>query len=301
MRGRGIILLSRECVSRRWGILFCMEMQKSFIVLGAQDNEMRTIERLLEAARDVECYPPSSPVVVVGEPLFAGDVHQALGPDGNPVSPRDAASGNWTVDTVPAPGQVVILCELAENDMTCFWREEQGCRIIRLDHHGPGDPPVPTLAQVATLLLLGLRGLVVALADHDLAAAYRLYPLETFDVRQTSFGWSDEQVEAAEKFVASLAPRQVGEGLTIFVGGSSPNNCVADLLIRDVKAGLIAVPSDKEGAAKYVLSGATSAGHVEWLREASTRLGWESYGFPSRGLGGVYVPAGRDVSELFAE
>jgi len=261
-----------------------METRDFFVVLGSQDNEMRVIQDLLQRC-----------------PFFGGSVVQAVGNDGRPVSPRDAAAGNWSVTAAPKPGQLVVLCELRPNALSERWERELGCHVIRLDHHGPDDPPVPTLAQVATILLCDLRGLVTAIADHNLGTAYRLYPEETWQVRRSSFGWTDEQIEEANLFVSSMTPHEIGEGLTVWVGGQSPNPAVADILIRDGRAGLLEVPSDKEGTTKLVLSGATSAAHVEWLRSAATRLGWESYGFPDRGLGGVYVPAGHSSRELFEE
>jgi hypothetical protein len=249
-------------------------------VLGAADPEMAEIERvLLDAGQDV--------------------VYATRG--GRRVRPSEAYDADRLI--VPAGDEVVLVeCDLVA-----------GKRAIRVDHHRPGDPgygaapplylEASSLGQVLAILELPPTDeqLLVAAADHCLAAAYRgecpgVDPDELMLWRVTSR--AEFQRRKPEDVLADVMAAQAlllrAPRLCLAPGVYVKNMCrstpVPELPEAAARLGVGYVSGpliDPDGRKKYTCSG--SPEQVKAFLDRAELDGLVNvYGDPARGFAGGY-------------
>lgn len=273
----------------------------TLFVLGAPDPEMQAIERLLTEAGQRYAY--------------------ALGPDGRRVHPGNAyASTAMSGPIYHSVGRIILVeCGPASEGASLDWlrlgvvpghesEADTACEVVRVDHHSPGDPgygksPADYLAgssigQVWPLLRsdpVPQDILMVAAADHCLAAAYRG---ECPGVEPDALmRWRAEsraafQRRSVDEVLADIerATAILRDAPTVMIAGVP----VADLGERAVpevpeascRAGIpfLATGLPRDGQKKQVLQSAPTAVIAEWM---AAHPG--SYGDPARGFAGRYI------------
>jgi hypothetical protein len=258
-------------------------------VLGAQDPEMREIEKAVARAG-------------------ASFVHAAR--DGVRVWPRNAYTANGVVLATPAgiraallPPQapaVFVECNVPRFDP-----------VLRVDHHNPGDagydkPPErymegSSLGQVLRILEMEPDDThrLLAAADHCLTAAYQgecpgIDPNELLFLRASwramvsgrSFGDVMEGILDAAKKVRRHYDSEYGESVFLDPTGIPPDlpegaaYAGKPVRYRQLLAG---------GEIKEMLKGAMPE-HIERFMAAHQEAGRSVYGNPYRGYAGAYIP-----------
>lgn len=265
-------------------------------VLGADDPEMSAIEALLRRRGQPVTHAESAS----GVRVHAGNAYQALAPL---VGPSDVAT------------LVFIECGVADG---ADWTPPE--RIIRVDHHRPGDPgygkspdeyfEASSFGQICALL--GLRAnkqehLFVAAADHCLAAAYagkcpgvdpkslrawRVAQRAAFQKR--SHAEIESDTRAAEAALEAAPQIEIGGVLLADLRGQHVAELPEAACIAGV--GYLADIEERNGRRKVVVGGCgegTLPG-VAPVREflatwASAQGLTGAYGDPVRGFAGAYL------------
>jgi len=269
--------------------------KKRLWILGAPDPEMVAIETLLKEAGEEIRYATVGGKRVHSSNAYLMDCGSEMPDLREPI----------TVVLVECDGAAIRQAEA----------EAQNC-CLHVDHHRPGDPgygkppaeywmassigqvytilhPYPEPAYVSPLL-------VIAAADHCLAAAYRSecpgvepdelmkWRVETrakFQNRSTDDILVD--VEAARKKL--LGAPEIGLGIKDMTGPITPE--LPEAACRE-GAAYIAVVVEKSGRHKMVLGSASESQVVWFVQEYAQQIGLaEVYGDPARGFAGGYLPA----------
>ena len=259
-------------------------------VLGAQDPEMREIERALRKTG-------------------SRFVHAAK--NGKRVTPRTAYEANGVIlvgrGGVARPMVLPPQAPAVFVECTVLLRHEP---VLRVDHHHPSDPGYAkspeqflegsSLGQVLRLLEMEPTDThkLLAAGDHCLTAAYQgecpgVDPNELLFLRASwrakmsgrSLGDVVDGILHAAKLVKRHYDSEYGE--TVFL---DPTEVTADLAEGAAYAGTPVRYRDlsREGQLKEMLKGATSE-HIERFMETHRQAGRQVYGNPYRGYAGAYM------------
>jgi hypothetical protein len=259
-------------------------------VLGAQDPEMREIERVLDDA-------------------VSARLHAARGR--RRCTPQTAYEANGVVDVGPdnVPRPAVLLPKAPAVFVECTVQGTEP--VLRVDHHHPGDPGygVPpheflrgsSLGQVLVLLEREPTPTqrLLAAGDHCLTAAYRgecpgvdphelLFLRASWQAKMTGRTLSDviEGILDAAKRVREHHDSELGESRFL-----DPTRMPRDVAEGAAYAGMpvryrALLP---EGVLKEMFKGGTPE-RVEAFMAEHRRAGRPVYGNPHRGYAGAYWP-----------
>lgn len=262
--------------------------KQCLFVLGAQDPEMREIERALRRA----------------ERLF---LHAAK--DGERVTPRTAyiADGVVRVSRGGRPMAAVLPPQAPAVFIECSIRGHEP--VLRVDHHHPGDPGYAmepedyfqgsSLGQVLNLLEMepSETQCLLAAGDHCLTAAYQsgcpgvdpyelLFLRASWQAKMSGRSLPDvmEGVFHAAKQVCKHYDSQLGEAIF-----PDPTAVPPDLAEGAAYAGKAIRYRQllPDGVLKEMLKGAGPA-HIERFMEGHRAAGRHVYGNPHRGYAGAY-------------
>lgn len=205
---------------------------KELFVLGARDLEMDTIAKFLE--RNSVAYKYAT----------------ELG--GDCLKPNNAYEAylHLNADEIDAYSKFILVeCKLHEYSAENF----PNVKMMYIDHHFNGME-VSSLHQVSEYLSIPLTHdeHVIGLSDHNMNDAYDKYPLDIYRIRKEVFRINDETEKLCKKYIANSV--EISTGL-YYNPEISPNNFVSDMLMLNMSAMIIGIPSDNPGLSKYTLVG----------------------------------------------
>lgn len=280
-------------------------------ILGAADVEMAAIEKLLTECGETFCF--------------------SVGPDGQHVHPGNAYKAcDPSRESLHEYDHVVCV----ECALDCE-RDHDPLTLAHVDHHRPGDPgfgrpatdflKASSIGQVLAFLcrhniimttgynsgrpyyertadlarmpLIYIRdAMIIAAADHCLAAAYR-GECPGVDPEELMV-WRIAQRAAFQKRSVEDVMKDVLAARAVLRERAATANGVADM--RDcpmpelpeaaVREGVayLATVTDRDGRVKDVLGGHTTPELVQRWMDEQKAAGRETYGDPARGFAGAY-------------
>lgn len=260
-------------------------------VLGAQDPEMREIERVARDAGHVALHAASGGLRCTPQTAYAADSVARIGPDGRV---RAAVLR-------PAEPAVWVECRIAGREP-----------LVRVDHHHPGDPgftapPQDYLAGSSLGQVLALlerepteTQRLLAASDHCLTAAYQgqcpgVDPHELLFLRASWKAFITQRTLTDVMAGILDAAKRVRRHLDSASGEArflDPTQVPVDLAEGAAYAGIPVryrawLP---DGQVKEMFKGGTPEAVEAFLAEHRS-VGREVYGNPWRGYGGAYWPA----------
>lgn len=257
-------------------------------VIGAQDPEMREIERMLRRARCTYVHAARGAERCIARTAYAADAVV-----------RVSRAGRMMPAVLrPAAQAVFVECTVLGHEP-----------VMRVDHHHPGDPGYgkaphaylegASLGQVLRLLEMEANETqrLLAAADHCLTAAYQgacpgvdpdelLFQRAAWQAKMTGRTLGDvlDGIFEAAKLVHRQYDPQVGEALFL-----DPTEIPPDLAEGAAYAGRPVRYRQllPDGVVKEMLKGADVA-HIERFLERHRAAGRQTYGNPYRGYAGAY-------------
>ncbi len=227
-------------------------------VLGALDLEMRVVESILRECGEDYCFAVSESDGV------------------RSVSFDEARSGRWVLPTGVDGGRDVELVLVNLNPSPIF---RLGKPCVVLGNSTGVDLGYPSLYQVCTYLLGGMRALMVGAASHDIARAYAVFGEELLPVRAESLGLGEADIAEAVAYVDEAV--RVGD--VLLNESVVPNDLVWDVAFERGWSAVFRVRGDLESLAVYKLGGVFDLELAEVLMDAARRAGyWTDFAPESR-------------------